>query len=304
VTKEHPIAVLSRLGTATDGVFRGDAALTAGIIRKQLTAFVHDGVIERVQRDTYRMTAVPVSNRQRLRAALMWAGEDACGCVRSAGEVYELEGVRAHLPEIVSARRLRDDRVIVHRTADVGALMPRTYRGFRVTGVEATLVALAHVLDPTALEIACEDARRRRLTSIPALRTYLERHGKRGRPGVSALRALLDELDPIHASRSTLEVMTRRLLVSHGITGFTREMPLEWNGRTYFYDFGFGAQRAILETNGRRWHDDATDYEVDNEKWSVPGRLGYRIVFATWAKVTQRPEELLQEVIATLTAGR
>ena len=58
----------------------------------------------------------------------------------------------------------------------------------------------------------------------------------------------------------------------------------------------------ILETNGRRWHDDATDYEYDHEKWSVPGRCGYRIVFATWEKVTRRPHELLDELGAALAA--
>jgi len=59
---------------------------------------------------------------------------------------------------------------------------------------------------------------------------------------------------------------------------------------------------TILETNGRRWHDDPTDYERDNEKWSVPGRHGYRIVFATWEKVTRTPLQLSAELSATLTA--
>ncbi|MDQ1455164.1 MAG: hypothetical protein QOH28_784 [Actinomycetota bacterium] len=304
MTKDRPFAALSRLGAPTDGVFRGTAALAAGVTRKQLTSFLKDGVIERLHRDTYRLVAVAPSNTQSLRAALLWAGDDVCAAARSAGEVYGLEGVLAKSPAVVVAgtNRLRDDGVVVHRATDLSALMPRSYRGFRVTGVEATLVALAAQLDAEAFEIACEDARRRRLTSVPALRAYLERHGKRGRPGIAALRALLDELDPVHPSRSTLEVKTRRLLVAHGITGFTREFALEWNRRTYYYDFAFEHDRAILETNGRRWHDDSTDYEHDNEKWSVPGRHGYRIVFATWEKVTRAPGQLLAELTATLAA--
>ena len=79
---------------------------------------------------------------------------------------------------------------------DVTALMLRTVHGVRTTGVEATLVRLARVLDGEAFEIACEDARRRRLTSVPALRAYLERFGRRGRPGVAPMRHLLDQLDP------------------------------------------------------------------------------------------------------------
>src|SRR4051794_26080213 len=62
--------------------------------------------------------------------------------------------------------------------------------------------------------------------------------------------ALLGELDPKHPSRSTLEVLTRRLLVAHGITEFTREFPLAWMGRSSLFDFAFERQRTILETNG------------------------------------------------------
>jgi very-short-patch-repair endonuclease len=119
---------------------------------------------------------------------------------------------------------------------------------------------------------------------------------------VSTLRRLLDQLDPAHPARSTLEVLTRRLLVARGLHDFVRELPLTWNGRTYRYDFAFPDRRVILETNGRRWHDDAADYEYDQEKWSVPARHGYRIVFATWDKVTRRPDELLGELGAALAA--
>ena len=180
--------------------------------------------------------------------------------------------------------------------------MLRTHRGVRVTGPEATLVRLAMLLDDEAFEVACEDARRRRLTSVPALRAYLERFGRSGRTGVAAVRALLDQLDPHYPARSTLEVKTRRLLAANGITDFVRERPLAWEGREYRYDFGFERGRVILETNGRRWHDDPLDYERDHEKWSVPARHGYKLVLATWDKVVKHPGELIEELRTTLAA--
>jgi very-short-patch-repair endonuclease len=278
-----------------------------GVTRKQLTALLAGGFITRELPDTYRMTAVARSNEQRLRAALLWAGDDAAAAGRSAGEHYRLEGVIAQMPEIVlpRSRRLRADRVIVHRPENSASSMVRQHRGLRVTGVEPTLVAIAATIGQSndeGFEIACEDARRRRLTSVPAMNAYLARFGHSGRPGVGVLRALLRELDPAHPSRSTLEVKTRRLLVATGHTGFVREFPLDWNGRTYFFDFAFERERTILEVNGRRWHDDSADYEHDNEKWSVPGRHGYRMVFATWEKVTQNADALRQELEATLAA--
>lgn len=137
---------------------------------------------------------------------------------------------------------------------------------------------------------------------MPAILSYVNRFGGSGRGGTGLLRRLLRELDPVHPSRSTLEVKARRLLVANGVSGFAREFPLDWNGRTYYFDFAFERGRTILETNGRRWHDDPADYEADNEKWSVPGRHGYRVVFATWDKVTNQPELLLADLATTLAA--
>ena len=304
MVREGPIGELSQLSAGTLGVFRGRDAVGLGVNRKQLAALRAAGVIERELPDVYRMAVVRRTTEQRLRAALMWAGDAAAGSTVSAGEMYKLEGVRASRPEIVvpASTNLRSSSVVVHRVSDRAPLMIREVRGLRVTGVEATLVALAHVLDGEAFEIACEDARRRRLTGVPALRKYVSRFGRRGLPGLRTMNSLLDDLDPVYAARSTLEVKTRRLLVAHGLTAFRREFPLEWNGRVHRFDFAFEGQRTIIETNGRRWHDDASDYEYDNDKWSVPGRHGYRIVLATWEKVTSRPEELLEEVTATLAA--
>jgi very-short-patch-repair endonuclease len=239
-----------------------------------------------------------------LRAALLWAGSDAAGAGRSAGAVYELEGVRAKRPDIVVERRSspRHRTVDTSTSRDPDSLMIRVHRGLRVTGPEATLVRLGHLLGAEDLEIACEDARRRRLTTVPALGAYLDRFGAPGRPGISAVRTLLRALDPAHAARSTLEVKTRRLVVARGLGQFVREHPLEWGGHTYRFDFAYLATRTILETNGRRWHDDPADFEHDQEKWSVPGRHGLKLVLATWDKITRQPDRFVAEVRAALTA--
>lgn len=300
---EAVVARLFRISAEAEGVFRGRMAGDLGVSSTQLRRLQVQGIIERLHPDTYRMTVVPSSETQRLRAALLWAGDQSAAGGLSAAAVYGLEGIRAVVPEIAlpHAVRGRTSEIVVQH-GDRAALMVRRVRGFPVTGIECTLVRLAYRVDGEAFEVACEDARRRRLTTVPAMHAYLERFGRRGRPGVAPMRKLLGELDPQHPARSTLEVLTRRLLVANGINDFVREFPLDWNGRTYRFDFGFPRRHVILETNGRRWHDDPTDYEHDNEKWSVPARHGYRIVFATWDKVTQRPEDLLGEVAATLAA--
>ena len=166
------IGALAELGAESLGVFRARAAVEANVTREQLSVFRAAGIIERELPGVYRMTAVERSAEQRLRAALMWAGDDSAAASLSAAATFKLEGVRASVPEIVvpNSNYVRSKHVVVHRADDMRPLMVRRYRGLRVTGIEATLVALAHALDGEALEIACEDARRRGLTGVPQLR--------------------------------------------------------------------------------------------------------------------------------------
>lgn len=301
--QEPAVKTLSELSAPYSGVFRAEHATALGVTRNQLARLGAQGVIERVHPSTYRMTSVAMSGMQRLRAALLWAGPSAAATGRSAAAQYHLEGVRPTQPEIVLPRGVRGRTPGISVShSDPSSQMIRRIQGLRTTGIEATLLQLAHLLDEESFEIACEDARRRRLTSVPALRAYLQRFGGRGRPGVAHLRFLIEQLDPKWPSRSTLEVKTRRLLVANGLTTFTREYPLAWNGHTYRYDFAFEEQHTILETNGRRWHDDATDYERDNAKWSVPGYHGHRLILATWDRVTRHPDQFLDELSTTLAA--
>lgn len=304
MSRESNAGVVAILGRHTCGVFTNSAAARVGLDRKQLAALVTAGVVERRHPGVYIVLAVADCAEQRLRAALAWAGPGAAAAGRSAAAWYGLDGVREPVPAVAVAadRRLRTAGVVVHRVTDRRSLMVRRHRGLPVTGVEATLVALAAEVDAEGLEIAAEDARRRGLTSVPAMRAYLTRFGRSGRSGVAPLRRLLAVVDPVHPARSKLEVLTRRVLCDHGLADFAREHRLLDAGREYFYDFAFLGAGVILEVNGRRYHDDPTDYEHDHEKWSVPARNGFRLVFATWDKVTQRPDALIAEIQQALAA--
>lgn len=302
--QSRALANLQTAAAPSHGVFSAHCAADLNVGPKQLLRLTNSGVIERVLPGTYRFGSVPPTFEQAVAAALVWAGPGAAAAGRSAAMLYKLDGITTSKPEIAlpHGNRKRHPKVQVYSTTRNDALNLRQIRGLRATGIEATLVRLAYIVNAQQLEIVCEDARRRRLTTVAALGAYLNRFGEQGHRGVAPMRRLLKQLDPTTAARSTLEVITRRLLVDAGLPRFTREFPLVWRGRRYFFDFCFEAQRTILETNGRRWHDDPNDYEHDNEKWSVAGRHGYKLVFATWNKVTTQPDALIAELTATLAA--
>lgn len=293
---------IAEISRTTAGAFRSADALQRGISERELRTVIRNGLVARRFPGVYVIAGAPDLLNQRLHAALLWAGEASAVAAQSAGELLRLEGVHSERPVIAvpASNRKRHPDVRLIRYVSRTPMMIRNGHGMPVVGAEAMLCQLAGSMDREAFEVACEDARRKRLTSIPALRAYLDRFGASGRNGSGELRKLLTELDPVRPSNSVLEIKARRLLTSNGLRGFVREFPLEWNGRRYYFDFAFPQQRVILETNGRRWHDDAADYEFDNEKWSVPGQHGFRIVFATWHKVLGAPLAFVEEVRSAL----
>ncbi len=84
MAREAPIGVLSKLAAPMLGVFGTDAAVAAGVSRKQLRALARGGALERVFPDTYRLVAVARSDERRLRAALVWAGPAAAASGRTS----------------------------------------------------------------------------------------------------------------------------------------------------------------------------------------------------------------------------
>jgi very-short-patch-repair endonuclease len=303
MSNERTDVALARVAKRQHGAFTRAQAAQAGLSEAQIQGRITRDAWVCVLPGVYRAAGTPETRGLQLTAALLWAGPTAVVFGSAAAELWPMQVV-ARKPEIVvaTAVRRRSAKVVVHRSDDRAALQVCRRDGFPVTSAAATLVALAATVDATTLEDAFESARRHRIVTVSSMRRYLDVYGRRGVRGAAPMRTIVDAVDPTAPSRSRLEVLTRQLLVAHGITNFVREYPMSWNGRTYYFDFAFARQRVILETNGRTWHADPSDYERDNEKWSVPGRYGWRIVFATWEKVTDHPRQLLEELDVALAA--
>src|SRR5262245_10067769 len=107
MARESPIAIVTRLAQGSFGAFRGEAAVASGVTRRQLETLQRHGVIVRVFHDTYCLTAVASSHEQKLKSALLWAGDRAVTDRRSAAMLYAFEGVRVTKPAIVVPTTVR-----------------------------------------------------------------------------------------------------------------------------------------------------------------------------------------------------
>ena len=224
------------------------------------------------------MTAVSRSNHQSLRAALLWAGPDAAAAVRRPPRSTASRASAANARD----RRSREDTPYRGRRRaserGCGRAMVRRRTG-RVTGVEPTLVALGAALEPRRSRSRAR-TRRRRAHVRDVARATSTRTRAAGRATPPTARRLDPCTRPVDVGGEDPAPARRPRL-----TDFVREFPLDWHGRTYRFDFAF-ERRTILETNGA-WHDDAR-LRATTRSGASPA-AGYRLVFATWDKVTRRP---------------
>jgi very-short-patch-repair endonuclease len=237
------------------------------------------------------------ADEQRMWAAFLWAGEGALLSHRTAGQLWEFDGVRMARPEILvpGPSSKRCSMVTVRRSRCVHALDRRFVNGLRVTSPERTLLDLASVLDGYALEVAFESARRERLVTIDSVRGCIERSGGHGRNGTASLRALLRQLSAT-PSESPLEVKAARLLRRSRLPRPVQQFEV---GR-YRLDFAWPEQLVALECDGRQRHTEDADFQHDRTKLTDLAADGWRVLVATRADLD---DALIEKLDRALTGA-
>lgn len=90
-------------------------------------------------------------------------------------------------------RRVRLVGVTVHRSLHVPDHHVRSFDGLRTTTVDRTLGDLGSSIRSSTVARAVEQAVIQRKTTIDRLYRFADEHGRRGRTGIGALRAALDD---------------------------------------------------------------------------------------------------------------
>jgi len=194
----------------------------------------------------------------------------------------------------------RVPEVVVHR-ARSPITQHRTRNGLPTTTPERTIIDLAGSLRSEQLEIAFESARRERLLTTESVERALGRVGPRGRDGTASLQALLADISNEPPCESALEVMTARMLRATDLPKPQRQVQVIAFDKLYRLDFAWPFARVALECDGKKWHEGA--FERDRRRWSAIGAAtGYRIVWATWQRVTNEPDQILAELRGAIAA--
>ena len=193
--KEANWSAYLRVAGRQHGVLSRAQALSCGLSPAAIGRRVASGRFELIFPGVYRVLGAPESWRQQVMAACLWAGAGAVSSHRTAGALWGLDGMPPGVVEITTLRRLRSPAVLLHQSR----LTPRdatAIGSIPVTDSTRTLIDLGAVARREMVEVALDDALRRRLTSLKLLLARLDDLGGKGRRGAGVLRSLLEQRDP------------------------------------------------------------------------------------------------------------
>lgn len=303
-TREALEARIASIAAAQHGVISRKQAIAAGASRHRIRLRLETGRWREIDRGVFIIGGAPIRWRSRLLALCLAFGEDTTISHLPAGALWRLPGFESEPePEAIVARN-RSKRYRRHRVHWVGPI-PAADRGvvdrIPVTTPSRTLLDCAGRVPQETLELAVDDALRRKLTSVPRLRWQLANGGRR--LGISQLRALLDARDPnTKPAESVLETKVARILRKAKLPGLVTQHEIVVAGRLIArVDFAFPAAKVAVEADGYRWHSGRAQWQQDLGRRNALTNLGWRVIHVTWEGL-KRPQAIVDQVEQALRA--
>jgi very-short-patch-repair endonuclease len=291
---------LSELAAGQHSLFTRRQALDAGLTRRQLERRVDDGKLLRPQRTVYAFASAPVTFEQSVLAACLATGGVASH--RTAAALWDLRGLERPVVEITvtAAQAPQLPEVVVHRTTSLDRRDIGRRRDVPVTAPGRTLLDLAAVA-PALVEAALDDALIRGLVSVSWLERFLDRAGRRGRPGTGVLRRLVEERAEGQAStESHLEDELIQLLRRHDLPVPVRRHVITVGGVVIRLDLAYPVVKLALEADGRRWHSSRADFQRDRTRGNLLAAQGWTVLRFTADDIRNRSSKVATEIAGLL----
>lgn len=294
---------IERLAAVQFGVFSRLQLSEAGVSRRVTDRRIESGRWEGVLPRVYRASVVPASGRQAALAACLWSAPDGLISHQTAAVLWGLEGIETtavHLT-VPSECSLRSSRVVVHRTHELLAADRARQGPITLTSPLRTLIDVAATLDRAALEVATEDALRRRLCTAGQLRWRAGELLGQGRSGSTMLRTLLSQRT-LGRTGSRWELRTARILTAAGLPEPVRQHEVGDDGVFVArVDLAYPDARVVLEYDSDEWHHGVARRHRDAERRNALRAAGWTVIEVTPA-LLRRPDVLVRVVLAALGA--
>jgi very-short-patch-repair endonuclease len=291
--------VLADLAGAQHGVVARRQLLGAGIGRAAIDQRLRSGHLLPFHRGVYAVGHRAIGIEARWMAATLAAGPAGVLSHRSAGQLWRILPRRTAVPEVTRPDRRGSRPGLIAHEGSLPADEITSLLGIPVTSVPRTLLDLAAVLKPRALEKAMDEAEVLRLTDRLSLPDLLERYPRRR--GSAAARRLLRRNTVRSVTRNDFEEAFRGLLIRGRLPLPRFNADLAAGGRFFEVDCLWAARWLIVELDGRVVHGTRSAFEADRRRDRLLLAEGWRVMRVTWAQLRDEPDEIVADLRRALT---
>ncbi len=229
-----------------------------------------------------RRAGAPETDAQRAMAAVLDVAPSSYLSHASGAATWGVPGWRVHPAEVIVLRERRTPSPLatVHHPRHLPDPFAAVVDGMPVVRPALVLLQLAPRVGLERLGRMLDDMWSRRLLSGPSVRAELAPLLHRGRPGVRALRAVLDERGPAYVPpASNLEARLNRIVREAGMPEMRRQVDLggteRWSGRV---DFLAPDLPLVIEVDSERYHSALSDQVADAARQRSLEAAGFRVV--------------------------
>lgn len=303
----HQFADVADLARSQHGLITTGQLTAVGVASGTITRWVECGRLDRLAPCVHRVGGAPPSWAQSVLCTCLAGGPQCAASHRTAAALWSLDGSRRGIVEVVGPRWGRRVRSVGrhHESLNLAPTDITTSAGIPLTTVNRTLIDVAAYYQGQRLEQLVDDAVRRELTSYTSLRQRFMELARRGRPGVRAMRAVLDHRDGgVIPPGSTFENRMLTLLRERGFRPPVRQVRVDAQGLRFYIDMGWTDLRVGVECDSSAHHATPWQLARDAERRNLLMLAGWSVVQVTWAALVQRPDSVARTVRAALALAQ
>jgi very-short-patch-repair endonuclease len=240
--------------------------------------------------------------------SLMLAAVLACGegSVVSHGTAAALLGLWERQPHLINviAPIQAGRRIPGVRRRHAPPPLPRdahVHDAIPCTSPSRTIVDIAGIVREMALRRTIEQAAVLGVLDVSRIDAILAGPRRRGSP---LLRLILEDwrsYTPVTRLRSGMEAKLLSLLARRGLPAPLCNENLRVGGQILEVDFLWPRQRLVVETDGRKYHDNPAARARDAKRDRLLDEGGFRVMRIAWADLEDTPEATMTRIARLLS---
>jgi very-short-patch-repair endonuclease len=293
---------LQRLAARQHGLATRSQLAELGFTRHQIQTRVASRRWARAAPSVFDVAPASVDDRRRLHAGVLASGGLATR--RSAAWLHGLIDQQPARPELLvtGATHPRGLDASIHQSRTLEPKDRSRVDGIAVTAVLRTLCDLGSGVDEATLSLAVNRSIVSRKTSVARLFAAVDDGPCMGRRGIAPLRRVLElyRIDR-EACESKLEALLADAISKRRLPTY-RQHRVRIDATRYRLDFAWPDQMVFVEVDGLAAHTERSAFDNDRRRQNVLVSMGWLPLRYTWTDLSQRPAQVMAEIIAVLAS--